>query len=219
MMISSGLSKLLRNRLFWIGFGIVAVVDIVNNLNHLYPNVPQIPIVNAFSFREYLVERPWNAMSWVTINLYPFIIGIAFFLPTDLAFSCWFFFLFYNLQLVVTSAIGIRDVPGLPFPGEPQAFSALCFGSISGGALLFLRPARCSTFAPSSPFPRRGVPNVDAVCLEGLTGGEGERVWQLLGAAARDGKTVVISGAELSLWKKIIALQTGEKKTFDHDIF
>ncbi len=131
MMLAGELSTLLRSQLFWIGFGIAFGIDIINNLNHLYPNIPQIPIVNAFRFGDYLIERPWNAMAGVNISLYPFVIGLAFFLPTDLAFSCWFFFLFYRMQLVVTSAIGIRDVPGLPFAREQGGGGYIALGLIA----------------------------------------------------------------------------------------
>lgn len=129
--ISTGLSGLLKNRLFWIGFGTVAVIDILNNLNHFYPNVPKIPIVDAFSFREYLVERPWNSIAGTTINLFPFVIGLAFFLPTDLAFSCWFFYLFFLAQNVLTSVIGVSDLPGFPYTSEQAAGGYLALGLLA----------------------------------------------------------------------------------------
>jgi len=105
MTIATRLSELLRSKLFWTGFGIVAAIDILNGFAFLYPSLPEIPIVKAFLFKDYFVERPWNAIASTELNLYPFVIGLAFFLPTDLAFSCWFFFLFYKMQLVLTSAI------------------------------------------------------------------------------------------------------------------
>jgi hypothetical protein len=131
MMISTGLSKLLRNKLFWIGFAITATIDTVNGFRHFYPSIPEIPIVRAFSFNEYLVERPWNAIAGTTINLYPFVIGLAFFLPTDLAFSCWFFFVMYLMQRVVTAAIGIHDLPGFPFTNEQAAGGYFALGLLA----------------------------------------------------------------------------------------
>jgi len=131
MMIATGLGGLLRNRLFWAGFAVTAAIDTVNGFNYFFPNIPQIPIVNAFSFREYLVERPWNAIADTTINLYPFVTGLAFFLPTDLAFSCWFFFVMYLLQRVVTAAIGVRDLPGFPFTDEQSAGGYVALGLLA----------------------------------------------------------------------------------------
>jgi hypothetical protein len=128
LIIATKLSQLLRNKLFWIGFGIVAAIDIYNGFSFLYPSLPPIPIIRAFEFREYFVERPWNAIQSTQVNLYPFVIGLAFFLPTDLAFSCWFFFIFFKAQLVITSAIGVRDLPGFPFPTEQAAGGYLALG-------------------------------------------------------------------------------------------
>ena len=132
MMLATGLAGLLKNRLFWLAFALTAGIDMVNNLHFFYPNVPEIPIVDAFKFRDYFVERPWNSIAWTTISLYPFVIGLVFFLPTDLAFSCWFFFVLFKLEIVLTSAIGVRDLPGFPFPSQQAA------GGYIGLALLAL---------------------------------------------------------------------------------
>jgi hypothetical protein len=131
LIITGQLQSLLRSRLFWIAFGVVALIDIINGFSFLYPTIPTIPIVNAFQFRDYFVERPWNAIAGTTINLYPFVIGLAYFLPTDLAFSCWFFFIFFKLEIVLTSALGIHDLPGAPFPTEQAAGGYLAIGLLA----------------------------------------------------------------------------------------
>jgi hypothetical protein len=112
-------------------FGLAAAIDLLNNLNFFWPGVPRIPIVSAFEFRDYFVARPWSAIADTEINLYPFAIGLAFFLPTDLAFSCWFFFLLYKLQLVVSNALGIQELPGFPFPNEQAAGAYLAIGLLA----------------------------------------------------------------------------------------
>lgn len=131
MMLATNLKGLLTNRLFWLAFGITAAIDAVNGCHFLWPNVPEIPIVEAFRFRDYLVERPWSAIADTTINLYPFVIGLVFFLPTDLAFSCWFFFIVFKLELVLTSWLGVRDIPGFPFVGEQTAGGYLGLGVLA----------------------------------------------------------------------------------------
>ena len=131
MAIATNLRELLKNKLFWIAFCLTAGIDLINGFHHLYPNIPQIPIIDAFKFRDYFVERPWNAISWTNISLYPFVIGLAFFLPADLAFSCWFFFIVFKLELVLTSAMGIHDLPGFPFTVEQTAGAYLGLGVIA----------------------------------------------------------------------------------------
>ncbi len=131
LILSTGLEELLKNRLFWLAFGITAAIDFNNGLSFFYPGIPEIPIVNAFSFSEYFVERPWNAIAGTTINLFPFVIGLTFFMPTDLAFSCWFFYLVYRLQLVLASAAGIHDLPGFPFINEQAAGGYIALGLLA----------------------------------------------------------------------------------------
>ena len=75
--------SLLKSRLFWLAFIITASIDILNGFAFIYPNLPEIPIVKAFLFRDYFVERPWNAIAGMEINLYPFVIGLVFFMPVS----------------------------------------------------------------------------------------------------------------------------------------
>ena len=113
--------SLLWSKLFWVGFGVAAAVNIVNGLQHFFPNIPQLPIVHAINLGEYLTEKPWNAVGTSWVSFYPFAIGLGFFLPTDMAFSCWFFYLFWEGQRVMASAMGVRDMPGFPFINEQTA--------------------------------------------------------------------------------------------------
>lgn len=130
-MIANGLSTLLRSRLFWLAFAVAAGIDLINGLNYLYPVVPKIPTTNAMMLRDYLVERPWSSIAGTPVNIFPFVIGLAFFLPTDLAFSCWFFFIFYKLQIVISDATGLRDLPGFPFVNEQAAGGYLGVGLVA----------------------------------------------------------------------------------------
>jgi hypothetical protein len=131
IMLATRLKELLTSKRFWLAFVIVGTIDVINGLHHFHPNVPEIPIVRAFEFRDYFVERPWSSIASTTINLYPFVIGLVFFLPTDLAFSCWFFFVVFKLEVVLTSAVGVRDLPGFPFPGEQAAGGYIGLGLLA----------------------------------------------------------------------------------------
>jgi len=120
-------TQLLSNRLLWYGFALAAGIDLVNGLSTYIPAIPKIPIVHISNLREYLTERPWNAIGSVWFSLYPFAIGVCFFLPVDMAFSCWFFFLFWQAQRVAASAMGVM-IPGFPFVNDQTAggYLALC---------------------------------------------------------------------------------------------
>lgn len=134
--IVMGLPKLLSSKVFWVGAGIAGSIDILNGFNHFFPNLPMIPIVEAFSLKDYLVERPWKSVSYTTLNLYPFAIGLAFFLPAEITFSCLLFFFLYKLELVGCSLFGARNLPGIPFTREQSS------GGFLGLGLLALWSAR-----------------------------------------------------------------------------
>jgi hypothetical protein len=114
---------LFKAKILWIGFAVAALIDIVNGFNFLFPSVPQIPVrvQNIAIF----TEKPWNAIG----SFYPFAIGLGFFIPLDLAFSCWFFFWYWRLQNVFGTILGIRNLPAFPYMTEQAsgAYIALAF--------------------------------------------------------------------------------------------
>ncbi|MFQ6042595.1 MAG: DUF6785 family protein [Candidatus Poribacteria bacterium] len=114
------------NKTMWAAFAIAFSIDIVNGLNYIYPAVPYIQVklknINVFT------EKPWNAIGWTPISLYPFAIGLAFFLPLDLSFSCWFFYIFRKFENIIGSIAGWRTLPRFPYFDEQGsgAWIGLC---------------------------------------------------------------------------------------------
>ncbi len=106
--MTSNPTRFFKSRLMWIGFGVAAVIDIWNGFAFIYPSIPMLQVkdhgVGSFSM------RPWNAMGTITISFYPFIIGLMFFTPLDLSFSCWVFYVLGRLHRVLVSALGLRNV-------------------------------------------------------------------------------------------------------------
>jgi len=117
LQISNSPTKFFRNKLMWIGFAIVAFFDIINGLHYFYPSIPNIPI-KRHDMGHFFTDRPWNAIGWFPISFYPFAIGLGFFIPLDLSFSCWFFYLFWKGEHILGSALGLRSLPGFPYPDE-----------------------------------------------------------------------------------------------------
>jgi len=104
-------SSLFRNKLFWVGFAIAAGLDILNQLNFMYPNVPGVNL-KMHDLQRYFTERPWNGIGWFPISFYPWVIGLGFLIPLDLLFSCWFFYLFWKAQRVMIFAFGLSSRGG-----------------------------------------------------------------------------------------------------------
>ena len=102
--------RFFKNRWLWLGFAIAGGIDLINGLNFLYPSLPSIP-VRIHQIGHLFREKPWSAIGlWTHVSFYPFVIGLAFFMPLDLSFSCWFFYLFGKAQAVFASAVGLRGV-------------------------------------------------------------------------------------------------------------
>ena len=109
-----------RHRLLWIGFAIVAIIDLIDGLHVLFPKVPYIN-VKLYDISRFFTEKPWNAMGTTFTSFYPFMIGIGFFLPLDLSFSCWFFFVFRQIFRVFSSYFGFHSMPSFPYFHEQSA--------------------------------------------------------------------------------------------------
>ncbi|MBD3292393.1 MAG: hypothetical protein GF393_05680, partial [Armatimonadia bacterium] len=116
-------SDLFGSRVFWIGFGIVAVIDIVNGIGTLYPAIPTVKIT-AINIGANFDAYPWRAMGNTWISVYPFAIGLGYLMPQDFLFSAWFFYWFWKLELVLSHVFGYTRV-GMPFVKE-QTVGAYC---------------------------------------------------------------------------------------------
>ncbi|HID55016.1 TPA: hypothetical protein EYP37_00685 [Candidatus Poribacteria bacterium] len=122
-------SRIFGDRMLWVGFSIAAFIDLLNGIAYLVPSIPMIP-VKLHDIGRYFTERPWSAIGWTPLSFYPFSIGLSFFMPLDLAFSTWFFYLFRKMELVLSAAMGpptlggflrITEVARFPYLSEQSA--------------------------------------------------------------------------------------------------
>ena len=124
-----GSISLFKNRVLWAGFGIAASVDILNSLSFFFPTVPHLSI-KFNDIGHLFTSKPWSAIGWMPFTFYPFIIGLSFFLPLDLSFSIWFFYLFRKAQLVLTAAFGLQSVPNFPYLNEQSSGAWIGFAVV-----------------------------------------------------------------------------------------
>ena len=94
----------LKNRYLWVGFLIAASIQTNNTLQYYYPQLPYIK-VKPFDIGYLFNERPWNAIGGFPIAFHPCVIGLTYFIPLDVSFSCWFFYLFRKGQQVLAVMI------------------------------------------------------------------------------------------------------------------
>jgi hypothetical protein len=114
-----------KSRLMWSGFTLAALLDLLNGMHYLVPSLPYIAQVKLFDIGQFVTVRPWSAIGPTNISMYPFAIGLAYFLPLDLAFSCWFFFVARKLFQVTGAVAGWDASSNVGFPYfEQQASGA-----------------------------------------------------------------------------------------------
>lgn len=107
------ISAFFKKKLLWIGFGIPAILQSINTLHFIYPSVPYIQFIKAFDLGRFITERPWRAVGYFPVSLYPTVIGLTYLFPIDVSFSCAFFYLFQKAELIFASALGLRGGGGV----------------------------------------------------------------------------------------------------------
>jgi hypothetical protein len=111
-----------RSKLMWIGFGIAGIINLINGLHYLFPAVPSIG-GEPYDIGTFFTTKPWSAIGWTPVSVYPFVVGLGFFIPLDLSFSCWFFYFFWKGQKILAGTLGLQNLPRLPYI-EEQSFGA-----------------------------------------------------------------------------------------------
>ncbi len=114
--------RLFRDRVFWLGFGLAATIEVYNSFAYRYPVMPMVPLFE-YDIGRFFHGRPWDAVGWMPRSFYPFLIGLGYMMPQDFLFSSWFFYLFWKAELVVSAAFGLDQIPGFPFANQ-QGFGA-----------------------------------------------------------------------------------------------
>jgi hypothetical protein len=120
-------AALFRNRAMWLGFALAGAANLLNGLNFLFPAVPGVG-GKLYDLAPMAPNPPWNAIGWTPLSLWPYAVGLAFFMPLDMSFSAWFFYLFWKLEMVAGRALGLQRLPDFPYI-EPQAagaYAGLC---------------------------------------------------------------------------------------------
>ncbi|MDE0398150.1 MAG: hypothetical protein OXL96_10120 [Candidatus Poribacteria bacterium] len=120
--------RFFSRRLLWLGFGICAAVELLNGLHFLYPFIPSVPLKIPDFGAKIFTSKPWSAIGWLPLFFYPWVIGLTFFVPLELSFSVWFFFLFTKFQLILGSIGGWKSLPGFPYYNQQGIGAWLTLG-------------------------------------------------------------------------------------------
>ncbi len=129
-------ARFFADKLIWIGFAAGALITLVNGLSVISPLVLPLPLIKLT--RPGFTTYPWRGLYRLYYGVYPFAVALAFFIPSDLSFSCWFFFLFGQTQMVGSELLGMREAPPNGFPYLAHQASGAWL-ALAVGALLTTR--------------------------------------------------------------------------------
>ena len=96
--------KFFRSKLMWIGFSVAASIRMINLFHDLLPVIPQAPY--GYRIDTFFTEKPWNAIGYTNLSFNLAVVGLTYFMPLDLAFSCWFFFWLTRVERIFASVMG-----------------------------------------------------------------------------------------------------------------
>jgi hypothetical protein len=118
-------SRKTRRALFLFGFGAAVLFNGLNIVHILQPIVPSPGFY--ISLQEYFQDRPWKPFGSIYIFFMLEAIGIGYFVPLEVTFSTWFFYLCNRAFASAGSAAGY-DQPGFPFTQEQSLGGYLAVG-------------------------------------------------------------------------------------------
>ncbi|MCS7224961.1 MAG: hypothetical protein NZ959_10480 [Armatimonadetes bacterium] len=97
-----------QGRGFLFGF---AIPFFIGTWNTAARNLPFLPLIDVrgerFNLEAVFVDRPWNAIGWTPVAFYPFVIGLGYFLTTEILLSCWLFYLIVKVERILAAAFGL----------------------------------------------------------------------------------------------------------------
>jgi hypothetical protein len=127
-----------RKPLFWAGLLLPFTLDWTNTLATNAPDFPKLNLrSDIFDIGAQFTSSPMNAMGNTPVSFYPFVIGLAYFIPVEVTFSSWFFFLLTRVERVIGAALNIdAGITGsgkaaFPFLGEQGAGAFLGLAIVS----------------------------------------------------------------------------------------
>lgn len=100
---------LYRNRAMWIGFAVAGGLTLLAGLHALWPSIPHIQIGRR-NMAAYIPNPPWSEMGNIPVAFWFWAIGLAFLMPLELSFSCWFFFWVIKFERVLCYVTGMSTI-------------------------------------------------------------------------------------------------------------
>ncbi|UCC68097.1 MAG: hypothetical protein JSV79_13475 [Armatimonadota bacterium] len=128
-----GRGRVAAGWVFWIGFLISFGLTSLSRLSGMFPAIPDVPL-SGVTLMQWQRTGPLAGLGAFELWLVPWMIALAYLIPKELSFSCWFFWVL-RIGLTV-AAIAAGATPQRPEEWWGSTFPAPTYQG--GGALLAL---------------------------------------------------------------------------------
>lgn len=144
-----------RRALFLCGLAIPVAYNGINILHIFQPSVPSPGFYLTFS--DAFQNHPWQPFGQVYLFFMLEAIGIGYFVPLEITFSAWFFYLLNRLYATAGIALGYES-PGWPFTQEQAAGGYVAVGLLLlWGLRRSLRESWERAFSAGGDWSERGA--------------------------------------------------------------
>ncbi len=131
-----------RNRLFWLGFGTLFMLHLVNGLHAWFPDVPEIPRnFNFWSLAQIFPNgvRAYGSFGYFGPTIYGSVIAFSYFLSSSVAFSLGVAELLYMAFAGLLLGYGVQLESGF---SDGTGSSLIRFGSFIASAAMIIYTGR-----------------------------------------------------------------------------
>ncbi len=121
-----------KKPMLWAGIAVAVGVQGLNALHHMVPAVPELRVLPTEIGSR--LPPPWNGIGTLYLTFYPSVIGLFALVPTNILFSCVFFFVAVKLENLLAGYWGLSQAggggTGFPYAGEQAQGAIVAFALV-----------------------------------------------------------------------------------------
>jgi len=121
-----------RKPMLWAGIALAVGIQGLNALHYMVPSVPELRVLPTEIGSR--LPPPWNGMGTLYLTFYPSVIGLFALVPTNILFSCAFFFALTKGENLMAEMWGLSQAggggSGFPYAGEQAQGAIVAFALV-----------------------------------------------------------------------------------------
>ncbi len=121
-----------RKPMLWVGIALAVGIQGLNALHYMVPSVPELRVLPTEIGSR--LPPPWNGIGTLYLTFYPSVIGLFALVPTNILFSCAFFFALTKGENLMAGIRGLNQAggggSGFPYAGEQAQGAIVAFALV-----------------------------------------------------------------------------------------